>query len=89
MGGQIKIVELSSIFGILSSRNYIFKSVDAPDASKIASLLYKLFREVVLYVGAENVVHIVTYNASNYVAAGKKLEEEFITLLGLLVLHIA
>ncbi|XP_019430195.1 PREDICTED: uncharacterized protein LOC109337636, partial [Lupinus angustifolius] len=33
-------------------------------------LLFRLFKEVVLYVGAENIVHIVTDNAANYVAAG-------------------
>ncbi|XP_057452033.1 uncharacterized protein LOC130743826 [Lotus japonicus] len=53
------------------------KSVDASQHSKTAELLYKLFRDVVLFVGAENVVHIVTDNAANYVAAGKLLEAEF------------
>ncbi|XP_045809908.1 uncharacterized protein LOC123904267 [Trifolium pratense] len=53
------------------------KSVDASDASKTADMLYKLFREVVLYIGPENVVHIVTDNAANYVAAGRLLEKEF------------
>ena len=32
---------------------------------------------MVLYVGAKNVVHIVTDNAANYVAAGRLLEKEF------------
>jgi hypothetical protein len=36
-----------------------------------------LFKEVVLYVGVENIVHMVTDNAANYVAAGKLLMEEF------------
>ena len=45
-----------------------FKSVDAFDASKTAELLYKLFRELVLFVCPENVVHMVTDNAVNYVA---------------------
>ncbi|OMP00304.1 putative Zinc finger, BED-type [Corchorus capsularis] len=53
------------------------KSVDASDASKTADMLYKLFIEVVLFVGPENVVHMVTDNASNYVAAGRLLEHEF------------
>ena len=56
------------------------KSVDASDASKTAEMLFKLFREVVLYVGVENVVQIVTDNAANYAAAGRMLEEEFPTL---------
>ncbi|XP_061347945.1 uncharacterized protein LOC133293390 [Gastrolobium bilobum] len=53
------------------------KSVDASNASKTADLLYKLFRDVVLHVGPENVVQIVTDNAANYVAAGRLLEAEF------------
>jgi hypothetical protein len=56
------------------------KSVDASQHSKTADMLFKLFKEVVLYVGAENVVQIVTDNAANYVAAGRKLEQEFPTL---------
>ena len=56
------------------------KFVDVSRASKTADMLYKLFREVVLFVGPENVVHIVTDNAANYVAAGRLLENEFPTL---------
>ncbi|KAL5180865.1 hypothetical protein HKD37_01G001917 [Glycine soja] len=48
------------------------RSVDASYASKIAEMLFKLFKEMVLYVGAENVVHIVTDNATNYVATGRQ-----------------
>jgi hypothetical protein len=39
--------------------------------------LYQLFKKVVLYVGVENIVHMVTDNAANYVTAGKLLIEEF------------
>ncbi|XP_058776906.1 uncharacterized protein LOC131651251 [Vicia villosa] len=53
------------------------KSVDASGASKTADTLFKLFKEVVLYVCQENVVQIITDNAANYVAAGKLLEREF------------
>ncbi|PNX59076.1 hypothetical protein L195_g051232, partial [Trifolium pratense] len=53
------------------------KSVDASQHSKTADMLFKLFKEVVLYVGPENVVQFVTDNAANYVAAGKLLENEF------------
>ncbi|XVE98465.1 hypothetical protein REPUB_Repub03eG0109000 [Reevesia pubescens] len=68
-------------FLVYCPRGTVFlKSVDASDASKIAELLYKLFREVVIFVGPENVVHIVTDNAANYVAAGRLLEQEFPTL---------
>ncbi|XP_061359929.1 uncharacterized protein LOC133303974 [Gastrolobium bilobum] len=56
------------------------KSVDASNASKTADLLYKLFRDVVLHVGPENVVQIVTDNAANYVAAGRLLEAEFLKI---------
>ncbi|XP_034894179.1 uncharacterized protein [Populus alba] len=53
------------------------KTVDVSDVSKTARLLYQLFREVVLYVGVENIVHMVTDNAANYVAAGRLLMKEF------------
>ncbi|XP_052111648.1 uncharacterized protein LOC107470826 [Arachis duranensis] len=53
------------------------KSVDASHISKIAEALFKLLRDVVLFVGPENVVHVVTDNAVNYVAAGRLLESEF------------
>ncbi|XP_016177910.1 uncharacterized protein LOC107620230 [Arachis ipaensis] len=53
------------------------KFVDTSHASKTADLLFKLFRDVVNFVGLENVVHIVTDNAANYVAAGRLLEAEF------------
>jgi len=51
--------------------------VDISDVSKTTRLLYQLFREVVLYVGVENIVHMVTNNASNYVVVGRLLMEEF------------
>ncbi|XP_061953601.1 uncharacterized protein LOC133676049 [Populus nigra] len=53
------------------------KTVDVSDVSKTARLLYQLFREVVLFVGVENIVHMVTDNATNYIVAGKLLIEEF------------
>jgi hypothetical protein len=62
--------------------------VDVSDVSKTARLLYQLFREVVLYVGVENIVHMVTDNAANYVAAGKLLKN-FLQYFGLFVLLIA
>jgi hypothetical protein len=52
------------------------KSVDATKSSKTADFLFKLFRDVVNFVGSENVVHFVTDNASNMVAAGRLLEDE-------------
>ena len=53
------------------------KLVDASYVSKTTYLLYKFFRDVVLYVGLENVVHIVTDNAANLAAARKLLEADF------------
>jgi hypothetical protein len=53
------------------------KIIDASEASNTTVLLHKLFREVVLFVGPENIVHMVTDNASNYVAACKLLVKEF------------
>ena len=53
------------------------KSVDATASSKTGNFLFKLFCDVVRFVGVENVVHFVTDNASNMVLAGKKLEAEF------------
>ncbi|PKI60688.1 hypothetical protein CRG98_018935 [Punica granatum] len=53
------------------------KYVDALDASKVGEILYKLFREVVLFVDQENVIHFVTDNAANYVVVGRLLEQEF------------
>nr|XP_034890258.1 uncharacterized protein LOC118030302 [Populus alba] len=53
------------------------KTVDVSDVSKTARLLYQLFREVILYVGVEKIVHMVTDNAANYVVAGWLLMEEF------------
>ncbi|XP_016178561.1 uncharacterized protein LOC107621023 [Arachis ipaensis] len=65
-------------FLVYSPKGTIFlKSVDASNISKTAENLFKLFRDVVFFVGPENVVHIVTDNAANYVAAGRLLEAEF------------
>ena len=49
------------------------KSVDVSNVSKTARLLHRLFKEVILYVGVENIMHVVTNNASNYVVVGKLL----------------
>ncbi|KAL4287008.1 hypothetical protein AHAS_Ahas19G0143200 [Arachis hypogaea] len=49
-------------------RTIFLKSVDASHASKTADLLFKLFKDVVLFVSPENVVHTMTDNDANYVA---------------------
>ncbi|XP_019442293.1 PREDICTED: uncharacterized protein LOC109347009 [Lupinus angustifolius] len=52
------------------------KFVDDSHASKTADMLFKLFKEVVMHVGPENIVHILIDNAANYVVAGRLLEKE-------------
>ncbi|XP_057740532.1 uncharacterized protein LOC130957705 [Arachis stenosperma] len=52
------------------------KSVDASDMIKIADTLFKLFSEVIEWVGSSNIVHVVTDNAANYVSAGKLIHEK-------------
>ncbi|KAK9984383.1 hypothetical protein SO802_033908 [Lithocarpus litseifolius] len=44
------------------------KSVDALEIVKCTKNLFKLFDEVVTWVGPKNIVHMVTDNASNYVS---------------------
>jgi hypothetical protein len=56
------------------------KSVDASDQVKDAQLLFRLLDEVVVEVGVQNVVQVITDNASNYVAAGRMLEEKHPTI---------
>ncbi|XP_016164627.1 uncharacterized protein LOC107607163 [Arachis ipaensis] len=53
------------------------KSVDASNVSKTVDALFKLFRDVVLFVGPKNIVDIITDNVANYVAMGRLLEAEF------------
>lgn len=59
---------------------FFIKLVNGSKASKTYEMLYNFFREIMLYIGKENVVHMVTDNATNYVATGKLLEREFPTL---------
>jgi hypothetical protein len=54
--------------------------VDAFDRVKDAKLLFELLDEVVMEVGVANVVQVITDNASNYVLAGKMLEEKHKTI---------
>lgn len=68
-------------FVVYCPRGIMFlKSNDPSNVSKIADLLYKLFKDVVLFVDLEDVVHIVIDNTTNYVATGKLLEQAFPTL---------
>jgi len=56
------------------------RSVDASYRIKDANMLFELLDEVVMEVGVENVVQLITDNASNYVLAGKMLEEKHKTI---------
>ncbi|XP_034710479.1 uncharacterized protein LOC117933194 [Vitis riparia] len=52
------------------------KSVDASDIVKDETNLFQLFDEVIEWVAPLNVVHIVTDNAANYVAAGRLISQK-------------
>ncbi|KAG4907026.1 hypothetical protein JHK84_055550 [Glycine max] len=52
------------------------KSVDGSDFVKTYEKLFELLDAIVEEVGEENVVQVVTDNGSNYVLAGKLLEEK-------------
>ncbi|XP_050280566.1 uncharacterized protein LOC126721559 [Quercus robur] len=68
-------------FLVYCPRRMVFvKSVDASDIVKNTRNLFKLFDEVVIWVGPKNIVHMVTDNASNYVSAGKLLCEKYKTI---------
>ncbi|KAK7293059.1 hypothetical protein RJT34_15920 [Clitoria ternatea] len=56
------------------------KSIDASDVVKDAQTLCDMFAEVIEWVGPANVVHIVTDNAANYVAAGRLIHEKYETI---------
>ncbi|KAL0288458.1 UNVERIFIED_CONTAM: hypothetical protein Sradi_7097100 [Sesamum radiatum] len=65
-------------FLIYCSRGTIFwKSVDAFDVVKDAQALFKLFQEVIEWVGPTNVVHLVTDNGANYVASGRLIQDHY------------
>ncbi|XP_031266667.1 uncharacterized protein LOC116125076 [Pistacia vera] len=53
------------------------KSVNASDVVKDAITLCSLFEEIALWVGPNNIVHLVTDNGANYKAAGKLLTDKY------------
>ncbi|XP_031281344.1 uncharacterized protein LOC116139837 [Pistacia vera] len=53
------------------------KSVDASDVVKDAFTLFKLFEEMALWVGPNNIIHVVTDNGANYKVAGRMLSEKY------------
>ena len=58
-------------FLVNSLRGSVFiKSIDASNLVKTGDTLYKMLDEIVEEIGEQNVVQVVTDNASNYVAAG-------------------
>ena len=52
------------------------KSIDASNIVKDATNLFLLFDEVIKWVGPLNVVHIVTDNATNYVATRRLISHK-------------
>ena len=52
------------------------KSIDASNIVKDATNLFLLFDKVIEWMGPLNVVHIVTDNATNYVAAGRLISQK-------------
>ncbi|XP_072076729.1 uncharacterized protein [Arachis hypogaea] len=47
------------------------------DMIKTTDTLFKLFAEVIEWVGSSNIVHVVTDNAANYVSTGKLIHEKY------------
>ncbi|XLU57636.1 hypothetical protein S245_052284, partial [Arachis hypogaea] len=57
-------------FLVYCSKGLCFvKSIDASSIIKNASHLYSLFSEVIEWIGHNDILHVVTDNAANYVAA--------------------
>ncbi|KAF6159904.1 hypothetical protein GIB67_032988 [Kingdonia uniflora] len=54
------------------------KSVDIDDNRLTADYLITLFKDIIDYVGAENIVQIVTDQGSNFKAAGRRLAIEYL-----------
>ncbi|XP_031272895.1 uncharacterized protein LOC116131387 [Pistacia vera] len=53
------------------------KSVDASDIVKDATILFSLFEEIALWVGPNNIVHLVTNNGANYKVVRRMLSEKY------------
>ncbi|KAL2966198.1 hypothetical protein AAZX31_16G102700 [Glycine max] len=71
---SVNLAYYQSMIDAISSMSPGYK---APNFYRIRGPFVKyLFKEMMLYVGAEN-VHIMIDNATNYVAAGRLLEKEF------------
>ena len=55
---------------------WFMKSIDASDTIKNGELMFTYLDDVVEEIGEENVVQVITDNASNYVNAGMRLMEK-------------
>ncbi|CAN1302488.1 hypothetical protein LINPERPRIM_LOCUS25481 [Linum perenne] len=65
-------------FLIYSPKGISFvKSVDGSGFAKTGNNLFELFGSVIQWVGVQNVVQVVTDNASNYVLAGKMIHSRY------------
>ena len=51
--------------------SFFMKSMDVSEVSKDANLLFGILDDMVEEVGEENVIRVITDNASAYVKAGK------------------
>ncbi|XP_024526130.1 uncharacterized protein LOC112344850 [Selaginella moellendorffii] len=78
MAGLISRSGLFINFMVSSVRGSIFlKAVDSKNAKKTGAWLFEQLKQVIAEVGAENVVQVVTDNASNCVVMGELLQQEF------------
>ncbi|XP_024518833.1 uncharacterized protein LOC112341989 [Selaginella moellendorffii] len=79
MDGWSDIKKRSLInFMVSSVRGSIFmKAVDSKNAKKTRAWLFEQLKQVIAEVGAENIVQVVTDNASNCVVMGELLQQEF------------
>jgi len=74
-----------SIINILVSSclgTYFLRAVDAGKGGKsiTGEFIFRHIRQAIIDVGAENIVQVIIDNASNCVAMGKMVEEEFPTI---------
>jgi len=58
------------------------KSVDTSPIIKNSDALFKIFDEIVLLVGPNNIVQFITDNDATYKAAGKRVAEKYGTFYG-------
>jgi Protein of unknown function (DUF 659) len=62
---------IDKLLSVVSKGNYILKVQWCNRSLKNYRDVFQMFKEVVQFIGSENVMHIVTDNASNYVSVGK------------------